>query len=85
VAKAQAAIAWGKALKVAGAVVILAGAERYATETKGRPVDKIAHPTTWLNGRRWDDEPGANAAAPARGASAPVTTDRTAQPGRIKL
>jgi hypothetical protein len=93
VAKAQAALAWGKALKAATAVVILAGAERYAAETKGRAVDKIAHPTTWLNGRRWEDEPGANASTtgrppggpPARGAAAPVTADRTAPAGRIQL
>lgn len=26
-------------------------------ESPPRPIEKIPHPTTWLNGRRWNDEP----------------------------
>lgn len=86
--RARAEQAWSKSLKLASASMIVAGAERYRDETAGRPVDKIAHPTTWLNGQRWTDEPGANATRtppPPRGARAPVTAPRDGQAGRVQL
>lgn len=88
VAKQAAVRAWAKAIKVAHPSVIITGAARYATETAGRPTDKIAHPASWLNDRRWEDEPGVNATRqqqPQRGARAPVDQDRNAPAGRITL
>jgi hypothetical protein len=38
---------------------VLAGAQRYAEETKGTAEKYIAHPATWLNGHRWKDDPAA--------------------------
>lgn len=39
--------------------VIIAGAERYAADCRARGVaqEYIAHPLTWLNQGRWEDEP----------------------------
>lgn len=39
---------------------IIAGARQFADECRGREQRWIAHPATWLNAGRWDDEPGAN-------------------------
>jgi hypothetical protein len=38
--------------------VLLDGARRYAllVQADGREASKIAHPATWLNGERWNDE-----------------------------
>lgn len=38
--------------------IIIDGAGRYAEHVvgNGTPEDKIAHPTTWLNASRWEDE-----------------------------
>lgn len=87
VAKAAAEKAWKIAINHAAPSLVVAGAERYAAEVAGRAPDKIAHPATWLNGRRWEDPPGANASGrtPARGATAPVTADRTRPAGRVKM
>ena len=45
-----------------------AAARRYAAAVAGKDPEFIAHPTTWLNGERWLDEPPApkppNASAP---------------------
>jgi hypothetical protein len=80
--------AWAKAIRKAPAQRIIDAAARYAAETHGRPVDKIAHPTTWLNGERWDDEPGANAGPqrgkPPGGAGGPVTSRRDGPEGRVR-
>lgn len=35
---------------------IVTGATRYAQSVKGRERDKVAHPGTWLRGKRWLDE-----------------------------
>lgn len=35
---------------------VIDGALAYAKSVNGKPLDKIAHPTTWLNQARWDDE-----------------------------
>lgn len=87
VAKAAAEKAWKAALNHAAPSLIVAGAERYATEVAGRAQDKIAHPATWLNGRRWEDPPGANATTgPARrGAAAPVKHSRDGAAGRVAM
>lgn len=39
---------------------LIEATERFAQEVGDRPVDKIPHPATWLNGERWNDEPDAN-------------------------
>jgi phage replication O-like protein O len=36
---------------------IMAGAERYKAETADSERKYIKHPATWLNARRWEDEP----------------------------
>lgn len=57
VAKGAARKAWPKALKAAGDVErIIAGAERYAADPNREP-GFTAHPSTWLNAERWDDDP----------------------------
>lgn len=57
VGKGQARPAYKKARKKADADTLLAGIRRYAESVKGRDRQYIAHPTTWLNGERWLDEP----------------------------
>lgn len=52
--KGNAKKAWAKALKKKPAAEIIAAAAAYAA-TKPEP-KFTAHPTTWLNGERWDDE-----------------------------
>lgn len=52
--KANARKAWDKALRTTEGRVIIAAAAAYAA-TKPEP-KFTAHPTTWLNGERWDDE-----------------------------
>lgn len=53
--------AWAKAIKIATADEIIAGAERYAAE-QTRPLARgewrpdTAYAATWLNGKRWLDE-----------------------------
>lgn len=56
-AKGQARKAWAGAVKRAGGTAkILEGAARYAADPNRDP-KYTAHPSTWLNGERWDDEP----------------------------
>lgn len=42
---------------------LITGAERFAAQMRReeRPLDKIAHPTTWLNQGRWEDDFGGQA------------------------
>lgn len=56
VGKQAAQKAFLKALKAATAEEILTGAKRYA-EDPNRAASFTAHPTTWLNAGRWNDEP----------------------------
>lgn len=56
VAKQAAEKAYAKAIKDTDENVIIAGARRYADDPNR--VDAFtAHPTTWLNAGRWNDEP----------------------------
>jgi hypothetical protein len=58
VEKLAAKRALASAMKREKLEVILAGALRYANDPNLSPNKQfIAHPTTWLNGGRWDDEP----------------------------
>lgn len=82
VGKAAARKAWDRAVKRADVETILAGAGRYAAEVSGRDLQHVAHPTTWLNADRWDDEAGANRGSRG-GATQQVDQDRT--PGVRRL
>lgn len=82
VGKAAARKAWDRAVKRADVETILAGAGRYAAEVSGRDLQHVAHPTTWLNADRWDDEAGANRGSRG-GATHQVDQDRT--PGVRRL
>ena len=56
VGKAEAERAYLKALKVATPEQIIAGAKKYADDKNRIPI-YTAHPSTWLNQGRWEDEP----------------------------
>jgi uncharacterized protein YdaU (DUF1376 family) len=57
--------AWQVAKKLVEQPALLAAVDRYAKACKGKDPRYIAHPTTWLNQGRWDDQPtGAAQAAP---------------------
>jgi Helix-turn-helix domain len=51
--------AFKAALKKSSAGEIVRGAQRYAEQEAAKRTEAryIAHPTTWLNGERWSDEP----------------------------
>lgn len=57
-AKPRAAKAWAQAVRKASADVLIAAAERYRDDPRRKP-DYTAHPATWLNGERWNDQPAA--------------------------
>ncbi|AQX79632.1 hypothetical protein BWO91_06200 [Plantibacter flavus] len=57
VKKARAETAYRAAIKAGvSAETILEGARKYATSVAGKAPEFIAHPSSWLNDRRWDDE-----------------------------
>jgi hypothetical protein len=56
VGKGAALKAFAKALNDAPASLIVEGAKRYADDPNRSPAF-TAHPSTWLNAARWDDEP----------------------------
>lgn len=76
--------AWQSALKSTTATQIIAGAERYAQERAGEDPTYTKHPTTWLNGGCWGDEP-----APRRGPRVAnrdnATLDRDAPTGVVVM
>jgi DNA-binding transcriptional ArsR family regulator len=55
-AKGAARRAWSRASTVANPQAIIAGAARYAGDPN-RDDTYTAHPATWLNAERWDDDP----------------------------
>lgn len=58
VSKGDARRVWPAAVKRAGSgSVIVQGATRYAAERSGQDPSFTAHPSTWLRGDRWADEP----------------------------
>ena len=59
VAKGSARKAWSRAVLAADPSVIVAGAVRYASDPN-REEAFTAHPSTWLNGERWLDDPVPN-------------------------
>ena len=58
VGKLSAQRAFDKAVETgADPIAIIEGAQRYAEERAGEPERFTKHPTTWLNGHHWEDEP----------------------------
>lgn len=58
IAKAKARTAFEAALKKVRANVVLEGAKAYRRHVGDSDPKYIAHPTTWLNAERWDDDYG---------------------------
>jgi len=58
VGKGNAVKAWTKAVKKSSSIEIMAGLERYKEKINrdGTEEKFIAHPATWLNANRWEDE-----------------------------
>lgn len=59
VGKQAATKAYAKARRIATAEAILEGVHRYVQADPQRPVHYTAHPATWLNQGRWEDDPDA--------------------------
>ena len=57
VGKGAARKAYEKAIKIATPDEIMAGLIRQLAYYATREQQFIPHPSTWLNGERWDDEP----------------------------
>lgn len=87
-AKGAARKAWPRAVKAAGPAggwsVIVAGAERYRDDPN-REDGFTAHPTTWLNAERWNDDPLPPRGAVGAQSRRPVDTDRSGTSGRVVL
>jgi hypothetical protein len=56
IAKAKARSAWNAAIKKTDPEKIIAGMKSFAATEAGKEPRYIAHPSTWLNGERWEDE-----------------------------
>lgn len=63
VGKDAARKAWTKAALATSTVQIIEGAKNYAGQREGEDSQFTAHPATWLNAGRWDDEPPRTAPA----------------------
>lgn len=63
---------------------LIEATDRFAEEVRGRPVDKIPHPATWLNGQRWNDEPGTNGSQ-TDGEHQPKGVDRSADRAAARI
>ena len=74
-AKGAAVKAFRQALKKASADTIIAGAARYRDDPN-RDDAYTAHPATWLNAERWDDDPLPTPTAPVSAAQARANTAR---------
>lgn len=64
VGKIAARKAFAKAVKLAPLPVILDSVRLYAMDARMRDPEFVAHPSTWLNEGRWDDEPTPVVASP---------------------
>lgn len=62
--KGAARKAYGKAIRQIGPAELLAATRRYAKAVVGVDPKFIPHPSTWLNGERWGDEPGGSGERP---------------------
>lgn len=66
IAKGAAIRAYSKALRLTTPVELLAAATRYATERQGQDEKFTAHPASWLNAQRWEDEAPAPTTDPVK-------------------
>jgi hypothetical protein len=57
VGKGQARRSFKQALKKTDLSTLTSAMDRYARSVKDADPKFVAHPATWLNGERWDDEP----------------------------
>jgi hypothetical protein len=64
--KAEAKLAFSKALKKTDAETILLGAKKYALERQDQDMQYTAWASTWLNQERWEDEPDTQSATPTK-------------------
>lgn len=55
--KKKARDAWGRKVKANDPRELINAAARYAQSRRGEDPRFTAHPSTWLNGERWNDEP----------------------------
>lgn len=55
--KKKARVAWVRAVKDHDPRELINAAARFAQSRRGEDPRYTAHPTTWLNGERWNDEP----------------------------
>lgn len=76
--KGAARRAYAAARKKASQAELIAGAERYAAERRDQDPKYTKHPTTWLNGEHWADEP-----APRRTAAVSGGRQQQLSPGQI--
>lgn len=67
VAKGAARRKWDVAIKKTSPETIIAGMRRYAAEMASEPDRFVAHPSTWLHGERWSDQPKPVNQKPERG------------------
>lgn len=81
VSKPTARRSFAAALAKADAHAIGVGLEQWRTywAAANTPADKIPHPSTWLNGERWNDTPPAVEQRRGRPAAMRVDTDRTGE------
>ena len=58
IGKGHARLAWARAIKKAPAQIIIAALQEWLTYIQIENIESrfIPHPTTWLNGERWEDE-----------------------------
>ena len=65
IGKGHARLAFARSLKVADAQTIIAGCHVFADHVRSEGTEPrfIPHPTTWLNGERWEDEVESGAAS----------------------
>jgi len=56
VAKGHARLAFKKACSKEKPVAIIEAVKKFAAAVEGKEKQYIPHPTTWLNGERWDDD-----------------------------
>jgi len=69
ISKGHARLAYARARRIASAGTLLEGVRRYAADcvSRNREPQFICHPTTWLNGERWEDEVGGPVVAATNG------------------
>lgn len=72
VAKGQAVKAWRAAIRrKIDPQHVIAAAKLYGESVRGKDPQYVAHPATWLNGQRYDDEPAAAGTVPDQRTGAP--------------